>query len=770
MYKYSKTNIKLLILILLCSLCSGTYLFGQTTIQKPMLFSPVTGNPITFACASTGANLFQVRFDVSGASLGPDNTYTVILSDPNGDFDSGTQDLGNFKSNSLFNVTTSFAFPANTYGASYRIKIVSSHPLPDGLESVPSDPFEAYFIDTDPATGRLVLDDGDGDFGDAVVICGGAPVDISVNILNPDFTYRWFRVNPTTGADDVIPGQTDSTLQVTQPGTYFAAVERGACTNSSAARLTTSNRLTVTSVSPMGLTIQDSSGADLTTVEICANETFELNSSITGDPTLNYIWYKDDVPITGLPSNATSYTIPASNQFGVYRLEIEVGGCISNSQNVTIQQRSGSDFDIDIQSSATRIRLPRETIELTVDHNASSETIQWFLNGNPIPASNNALLNVVGEGVYCAEVVDNSTSCPFSKKTEEITVVDAVDLDVAIRTAENYTECENENTVLSIVGITATGTDGNDYSLSEDQIDFLTADYLQWVKDGTDISGATLDTYTVGSYLDNGSYTLDVELSATSTISSDPIDVLLGLGNVEVMSSSVSNNLCPGETITFSLTTVAGYTYRWFKDGTELTVADPSNVVIDEIGLYSVTYEGFGCLTTITEINVLEFDDSVFEVSPSSTAVLSPGETVTITASGADSYEWFAEDGTLLSTTDALDVVSLGTFTVIGTVGGCTAQREINVVEDDGKLIIPNILTPFNGDGINDTWELPNRFAFQTNVQVIIYNSRGNEILNTMDYQNNWPEENNLKDGMLFYYKVLKDNNLVKAGTISILQ
>ena len=123
-----------------------------------------------------------------------------------------------------------------------------------------------------------------------------------------------------------------------------------------------------------------------------------------------------------------------------------------------------------------------------------------------------------------------------------------------------------------------------------------------------------------------------------------------------------------------------------------------------------------------------------------------------------------------MSTNETLDVSTLGTYTVVGTVGGCTAQREVNVVEDDGKLVIPNIITPFNGDGINDTWELPNRFAFQTNVQILIFNSKGEEVLNTTDYQNNWPEDNNLRDGMLFYFKVIRENNLIKAGTISILQ
>ena len=157
-------------------------------------------------------------------------------------------------------------------------------------------------------------------------------------------------------------------------------------------------------------------------------------------------------------------------------------------------------------------------------------------------------------------------------------------------------------------------------------------------------------------------------------------------------------------------------------------------------------------------------------MSPSSTAILEPGETVTVEASGADAYEWYDADGNLLSTNESLTVNSLGVYTLIGRVGDCDSTREINVVEDDGKLIIPNVVSPFNNDGANDTWELPNRLAFQPDVQVIIFNSRGKEILNTTDYQNNWPEDNNIKDGSIFYFKVIKNELLIKAGTISILQ
>ena len=147
-----------------------------------------------------------------------------------------------------------------------------------------------------------------------------------------------------------------------------------------------------------------------------------------------------------------------------------------------------------------------------------------------------------------------------------------------------------------------------------------------------------------------------------------------------------------------------------------------------------------------------------------------PGESTTLTASGAEAYEWYDDTGSLLSQESEVDVVSLGVYTLIGFVDDCSVSIEIEVVEDDGSLIVPNVISPFNGDGANDTWKIPNRLSFQPTVEIVVYNSRGIEVFNTSDYQNNWPEDvSDIRGGMVFYYKIIRENSLIKAGTISVL-
>ncbi len=738
MCKYLKINTKQLLVSLL--LLSGMALYSQE-IKKPVLEVETMSTPPYALCASSSFNNFNLTFEFEDNTLQfqtNNNQFSIQISDENGDFTNARQ-VGpsiNGQNLSFFGVNATFDLPTDVYAGNYQVRIKSSNPE---VFSPPSTVFEAYY----GTSQSLILNNRED-----VILCNGSPTEISVNVIDPTFTYQWFKDLT------IIPGETGTSITVSEEGEYYAQINYGTCSGLTGR----SNRVLVTELNSGNVLIEGNN-----TVEICANETYTLTANVN-DPLFIYNWYKDGVLIVG--ADTFEYTTPVSNQFGVYHVEVGPSTCLSRSQDVTIQQRSDIDFPVDITPPAIRVILPNETIPINVTHGANSPTIKWFKDGVEIPGVTGDTYNAFEPGVYCAEVTDNSTTCPVSKKSAEYTILGVDKLIVEIRPSSDYIECEVAETTLSIVGIRAEATDGNTYDLTQDQIDSLT---LQWAKDGTPIPGANTDRLDIASYLDNGAYTLNASIRTLSS-DSEPLDIKLGLIDQVITSSSPSNVLCPGGTIMLSINTVTGFTYTWFKDGVALTVTDPTQIEVTEIGVYSVTFDGFDCQKDMPSVDVIEFDEDVLEVSPSTTAILEPGETVTVEASGADAYEWYDSDGNLLSTNELLTVNSLGVYTLIGRVGDCDSTREINVVEDDGKLIIPNVVSPFNNDGANDTWELPNRLAFQPDVQVIIFNSRGKEILNTTDYQNNWPEDNNIKDGSIFYFKVIKNELLIKAGTISILQ
>ena len=55
-----------------------------------------------------------------------------------------------------------------------------------------------------------------------------------------------------------------------------------------------------------------------------------------------------------------------------------------------------------------------------------------------------------------------------------------------------------------------------------------------------------------------------------------------------------------------------------------------------------------------------------------------------------------------------------------------------------------------------------------TLVLIFMINIFISEVFKTTDYKNNWPTES-LGNQKVFYYKIIRENKLIKAGTISVL-
>lgn len=87
----------------------------------------------------------------------------------------------------------------------------------------------------------------------------------------------------------------------------------------------------------------------------------------------------------------------------------------------------------------------------------------------------------------------------------------------------------------------------------------------------------------------------------------------------------------------------------------------------------------------------------------------------------------------------------------------------------EGGGAVQNVLT-VNGDGLNDTWVLPNEFSFKDDVEVQIYGSNGEVVLKTKNYKNNWPNDMPITKSGIFYYIIIKQDILMKKGTISVIK
>lgn len=698
-------------------------------LKKPVL-------DFTSACGSASSNRFTFKFDFSGSPFDAANEFIIQLSDANGSFDNAFEMDSRItgKNFTYFNIVGAISLPTSTYGSSYKIRIKSTSPEIIGPES---DSFEAYYITSQ----RLVLNNYA-----PVYLCDANATTISLNDIGENAEYNWYR------GGSLIPGERGTSITVSQSGEYYAAIDYGACGD-----VVKSNKINAQVFNSSNVRIQGDN-----VVELCGSDTYELVSTVDNSAYI-YKWYKDGRLITGLPSYSPRYTTGTSDQYGEYYVKVQVSNtCEVETQKVTIRERDGTNFTINAVGDQNKVLLPDETIVLTATHNSSNPSYQWYKNGIALPARNQIEMNAIEQGVYYLEVTDNSSSCSVVKKSPEYKIIKPVKL-IPILGATNYTECESENTKIVVQSVKGESADGEQYSLTSEQIAKLR---LEWFKDNNLISGLGMERV-IPSHQENGEYFAGASISNLRG-SSEKIHINLLPSNLGVEQSA--EFLCPGSEVLLTTTIVPDFEYKWSKGETVINATDASSISVGDTGTYTLQVTGSGGCSKTFNIEVKEFNADAVKVSPSTIAVLGGDDKVLVTASGAESYEWYNSEGGLLSTSESFEATELGTYTLNAKLGICNVVKKIQVVEDDGSVIIPNIVTPFNGDGVNDTWQIPNKYAFQENVNIVIYNSRGKEVLNTTDYQNDWPKDDNVRGGMLFYFKVIRGETLVKAGTLSILK
>jgi len=711
---------------------------------------------------------FFIDISFTTAAFNNDNHFIVELSDANGVFGDPAVLLTTLTDptlNSLFNIKDiGFKLPTGTFGKSYKIRVRTTSPV---MESV-SASFEAYHDMFNPF--ELFLADGSGK--DSFTLCVGESREL---VLNTSVVgeYLWYKEN---GAVDILVATTaDPKFTITEPGNYFVIIDYGACQNIE------SIHAIVSGISDADSQIDETSSV----VEICGDEAYTFKAKVNNASYI-YEWYLDGE--LKQSSNSNEYTTPTAGQFGKYVLKIITGtgvdDCITTSSEVELKQKTTASFTITTVNPGKSILLPCETRVLEISDVPSASTIQWYKDDVAVLGQSQLTIYAVEPGVYFARVTKASSgSCPDVVDSEKTTLLAATYFEAVIGTGTDYTECESTSVKLSIVGVKAIGSDNEKYELTNDQIsaDSPVLIEYQWYKEDVVVSGAVANELAISSYLENGKYDLEIRSCGVGAVKGNTkdntpiasIDVKL-IGTLPVVTSVPnSNSLCPNTGgITYTIDSlIAGYKYEWFKDGDATPLAtDVKDFVVDEIGSYVLKMSGLGCEKLLDPINVVLFDESIVVVTPSEKVVMNEGETVTVTASGADSYIWYQGEGvsgTVLSTNETLDVNTLGFYTVVATVGSCAVEKTIEVVEQDDLVIVPNVVTP-NGDGKNDFWRISNRYAFQPLVTIQLYNANGKEILNTTDYKNDWPIES-VGSQRTFYYKIIRDEKIIKAGTISVL-
>jgi len=345
-----------------------------------------------------------------------------------------------------------------------------------------------------------------------------------------------------------------------------------------------------------------------------------------------------------------------------------------------------------------------------------------------------------------------------------------------------------QDTPFSINNLVSTGAycSGGSYLLTIDNPGYGSNDSplqypsltFNWYKETSPTTSVFVATGSSLSVSEPGTYFVETNYgTCTSNSFSNRVTVSEATSSAtSSISSSLGNPYCSSQGST-TLSTIAGNSYQWYKDGTAITGATSQMYITNEAATYSVTINLGSCVANAS----IDLQNNGFtsSIDVTDTNIINEGETllvtVTTTANSPD-FQWYLNESIISGANgNSFEVTEIGNYkVVVSQTSGCISSTEFlfNVTEPFPDVAnIPNLISP-NGDGINDTWIIPQEYVNGTNTEVMILNSQGKMELRTNNYQNNWPEnEIKFKDiNPVYYYIITTQNKKTLKGSITVVK
>ena len=289
--------------------------------------------------------------------------------------------------------------------------------------------------------------------------------------------------------------------------------------------------------------------------------------------------------------------------------------------------------------------------------------------------------------------------------------------------------------------------------------------------------GPTLAVSTDGTYFVETNYG-----SCTSNSFSNRVTVTeatSGQTTTTTIISSLGNPFCADEGPT-TLSTMAGNSYEWSKDGNVIPGATGMTYQTNESGTFSVKVISGECIAYGTiELNNGDFSSNI---DVPAVNMLEAGDTlvVTVTTTAINpEFEWyFNEELIPNATTNIYSATQFGDYKVfVYQNSECIAFTEstfeiIQQIDPFPEVEnIPNLVSP-NGDNVNDNWVIPTKYVVGTNTKITIFSGQGQMVFQTNEYQNDWPQDelNSGPVNSVYYYVIETPDQEIKKGAITIIK
>ncbi|MBV8520022.1 MAG: IPT/TIG domain-containing protein [Acidobacteria bacterium] len=517
---------------------------------------------------------------------------------------------------------TNQTYAAGTAG-SYTVQVTSS-----GCLSAMSNP-QIVTENPLPATPTATPD------GPTSYCTGG-----SVTLTSSSATGNQWRLN---GSD--IVGATNNTYVVTtQGGAYTVVVTDGnsCASNPSAAVNVTVNPIPSTpTATPDGPTTYCTGGSVTLT-----------SSSATGNQ-----WRLNGSDIVG----ATNNTYVVTTQGGAYTVVVSNGSCASSPSsavNVTVNPLPAT-------PTATPDGPTTYCTGGSVTLTSNSPTgNQWRLNGSDIVGATNNTYVVTTQGGAYTVVVTDGNSCASNPSAAVTVTVNPVPATPTATPDGPTTYCAGGS-----VTLTSSSATGN-----------------QWRLNGSDISGATSNTYVVTSQ--GGAYTVVVTNGSCASSPSAAVNVTVNpLPNTPTITPGGATTFCTGGSVTLTSNSATGN--QWRLNGSDITGATGNTYIASQSGDYTVVVtDGNNCPSnasaTVTVTVNMNPDATI--TAPGSIAAAAAGSASVPDAGLGASYAWTITNGTINGSNSGRTVNftagAAGTMTLGVTVtsgSNCSANSSANV-------------------------------------------------------------------------------------------
>lgn len=249
----------------------------------------------------------------------------------------------------------------------------------------------------------------------------------------------------------------------------------------------------------------------------------------------------------------------------------------------------------------------------------------------------------------------------------------------------------------------------------------VTAAAYQWYKDGKAIPGAVKPTFLTN---EPGAYTVEAfNVNSCASPMSDAINVLMAdpIADLAVVKKSESKPVHPGDPFVYQLTV----TNKGPVKATDVQLKDPLPEGLE----YWASNTTQGSSQYDYDSKVITWQIGAMEVNGTAQMQLTVKPTQTGTVTNTANVVGAGQDP------DMTNNHSSDTKQILG-------------------LNIPNVFTP-NGDGNNDTFEIPHLDNYEEN-EIVIVNRWGNNIYQKKNYKNEWTGEG-LTEGTYFYLLKVKN-------------